>query len=196
MKISVECGKITIRPSDTVARLTRSLTRVHRELGQEYQLLVQKGFENEKSPAGAGWQALSPATVKKRGSAHPILRVSGRLAGTHTRPGTYLRADAEEAVMGSNLVYAATHQHGGEIKRKGGTLKLHFKKFKRGPRKGRALFSKEKQATYGMKAAVGPYSIRIPARPWLFNPDGSIPAAWRERLAAIVKKYLEGDAHA
>lgn len=189
MKISVECGKITIRPSDTVARLTRSLTRVHRELGQEYQLLVQKGFENEKSPAGAGWQALSPATVKKRGSAHPILRVSGRLARTH------LRADAEEAVVGSNLVYAAIHQHGGEIKRKGGTLKLHFKKFKRGPRKGRTLFSKEKQATYGMKAAVGPYSIRIPARPWLFNPDGSIPAAWRERLAAVVSKYL-GDANA
>ena len=143
------------------------------------QLLVQKGFENEKSPAGAPWKGLDPATVKKRGSAHPILRVSGRLAGTHTRPGTYLRADAEEAVVGSNLVYAA----------------IHFKTFKRGPRKGRTLFIKEKQATYGMKAAVGPYSIRIPARPWLFNPDGSIPAAWRERLEAVVSKYL-GDANA
>lgn len=189
MKISVECGKITIRPSDTVARLTRSLARVHRELGQEYQILVQKGFEAEQSPAGAGWQALSPATVKKRGSAHPILRVSGRLARTH------LRANAQEAVVGSNLPYAAIHQYGGEIKRKGGTLKLHFKKFQRGPRRGKTLFSEAGKATYGMKAAVGPYSIRIPARPWLFNPDGSIPAAWRERLEAIVTKYL-GDANA
>ena len=107
----------------------------------------------------------------------------------------HLRANAQEAVVGSNLPYAAIHQYGGEIKRKGGTLKLHFKKFQRGPRRGKTLFSEAGKATYGMKAAVGPYSIRIPARPWLFNPDGSIPAAWRERLEAIVTKYL-GDANA
>lgn len=184
MKISVECGKISIRPSDGIARVNRSLARIHRELGQEYQLLVQQGFEAEQSPAGSAWKELAPATVKKRGSAHPILRISGRLARTH------LRADAAEAVVGSNLIYAAIHQYGGEIKRKGGTLKLHFKKFKRGPRKGRTLFSKESRATYGMKAQVGPYSIRIPARPWLFSPDGSMPAVWRERLVGIVTKYL------
>lgn len=189
MKISVECGKISIRPSDGIARVHRSLARIHQELGQEYQLLVQQGFEAEQSPAGAAWKGLAPATVKKRGSAHPILRLTGRLARTH------LRADATGAVVGSNLAYAAIHQYGGEIVRKGGTLKLHFKKFKRGPLRGRTLFSKEGRATYGMKAQVGPYGIRIPARPWLFNPDGSIPAAWRERLATIVTKYL-GDANA
>lgn len=83
----------------------------------------------------------------------------------------------------------------GRSSARGGPLKLHFKTFKRGPRKGRTLFSKGKQATYGMKVAVGPYSIRIPARPWLFNPDGSIRPPWRERLEAVVSKYL-GDANA
>lgn len=189
MKISVECGKITLRPSDAVVRVNRSLAHIHRALGQEYQLLVQQAFEAEQSPAGRSWQALAPATVKKRGSGHPILRVSGRLARAH------LRADATQAVVGSNLPYAAIHQYGGEIKRKGGTLQLHFKKFKRGPRKGKILFSKAGKATYGMKAQTGPYSIHIPARPWLFNPDGSIPSAWQERLTAIVTKYL-GDANA
>lgn len=190
MKISVECGKITIRTSDTVARLARSLTLIHQELGQEYQTLVQQGFEAEQSPTGAPWQALAPATVKKRGSAHPILQVSGRLVETH------LRANAQEAVVGSNLPYAAIHQYGGEIKRKGGTLKLHFKKFQRGPRRGKTLFAKEDKATYGMRAAVGPYSIRIPARSWLFDPNGSIPPAWEQRLTAIVVKHLGESANA
>lgn len=189
MKINVECGKIIFAPLERMELLRRQLRLVHRELGQEYQLLVQQGFEAEQSPAGRPWQALAPATAKKRGSAHPILRVSGRLARAH------LRADATGAVVGSNLAYAAIHQYGGEIKRKGGALQLHFKKFQRGPRKGKILFSKAGKATYGMKAQTGPYSIHIPARPWLFNPDGSIPSAWQERLTAIVTKYL-GDANA
>ena len=190
MKISVECGKISFEPLERVRLLRRQLSLIHRELGQEYQLLVQQGFEAEQSPAGAPWQALAPATVKKRGSAHPILRVCGRLARTH------LRANAQEAVVGSNLPYAAVHQYGGEIKRKGGTLKLHFRKFQRGPRRGKTLFSRAGKATYGMRAAVGPYNIHIPARPWLFDPDGSIPPAWEQRLTAIVVKHLGGNANA
>ena len=194
MKISVECGKISFEPLERVRLLRRQLSLIHRELGQEYQLLVQQGFEAEQSPAGAPWQALAPATVKKRArkgrGAHPILRISGRLARTH------LRANAQEAVVGSNLPYAAVHQYGGEIKRKGGTLKLHFRKFQRGPRRGKTLFSRAGKATYGMRAAVGPYSIRIPARPWLFDPDGSIPPAWEQRLTAIVVKHLGGNANA
>lgn len=187
MRITVDCGRINILPSAGLTRISHSLTRIHQELGQEYQLLVQRGFEAERSPADRPWQALSPATVRRRGSAHPILRLSGRLARTH------LRADATCAVVGSNLVYAAIHQYGGEIRRQGGEVKLHFRKFQRGPRRGRTLFSKESNASYGMKAAVGPYSIRIPARPWLFNADGTVPGVWAQRLTAIVGRYLEED---
>lgn len=185
----MECGKIIFAPLERMELLRRQLRLVHRELGQEYQLLVQRGFEAEQSPAGRPWQALAPATAKKRGSAHPILRVSGRLARAH------LRADATGAVVGSNLAYAAIHQHGGEVRRKGGARRLHFKKFQRGPRKGKILFSKAGKATYGMQASVGPYSIRIPARPWLYKPDGSIPPAWQKRLTDLVVKHL-GDANA
>ena len=185
MYVEVLAGKIRIYPSDQVRLLKRDLAAVHRDMGQELQLLVQRGFEGEHAPDGTPWQPLAKSTVRKRGSAHPILHVSGSMARTH------VRADATGAVIGSNLVYAAMHQYGGEIKRTGGSVKLHFKTFKRGPRKGKTLFSKVEQATHGMRATVGAHSIRIPARPWLFNPDGSIPAAWAVRLQAVLREYME-----
>ena len=186
MYVNVEAGKIRIYPSDQIRLLHRDLRQVHQDMGQELQLFVQMGFEGEHAPDGTPWQPLAKSTVRKRGSANPILRVSGRMARTH------LRANSQEAVIGSNLASAAIHQHGGEIKRQGGTLKLHFKSFKRGPRRGKTLFSRAGQATYGMRATVKAYSLRIPARPWLFNADGSIPATWAVRLQAILLGYLRG----
>lgn len=117
MYVNVEAGKIRIYPSDQIRLLQRDLRQVHQDMGQELQLFVQMGFEGEHAPDGTPWQPLAKSTVRKRGSANPILRVSGRMARTH------LRANSQEAVIGSNLAYAAIHQHGGEIKRQGGTLK-------------------------------------------------------------------------
>ena len=161
------------------------LTRLHAALAAEYQLLVQGGFEGEASPAGTPWQPLAPATVRRRKgkNAHPILRVSGRLARTH------VKASADCAVVGSNLVYAAIHQYGGEIKRKDGQIKLHFRKVRRGPLKGRALFARPDKADYGMAARA--HVIRIPARPWLFEADGTVPPAWMQRLETCLINFLE-----
>ena len=184
MYVEVEAGKIRIYPSDQMRLLKRDLANVHQEMGQELQWLVQQGFEGQHAPDGTPWQPLSKSTVRKRGSANPILRVSGRMSRTH------LRVSAQGAEVGSNLAYAAIHQYGGEIKRQGGSVKLHFKTFKSGPRRGKTLFSKVGSATFGMRATVGAHSIRIPARPWLFNPDGSIPSAWSVRLQAILLKYV------
>ncbi|WP_458022016.1 phage virion morphogenesis protein, partial [Pseudomonas aeruginosa] len=65
---------------------------------------------------GPGWPQLSPATVaareaKGRGP-HPILQVTNALARSVT---TW--ADRNEAGIGSNLVYAAIHQFGGDAGR-------------------------------------------------------------------------------
>lgn len=184
MRISVESGRITT-VSEALPGLyaPQLLAKLHAALGAEYQLLVQEGFEAEKSPAGAPWQPLAPATVRRRKSAHPILRVSGRLARTH------VKASAEGAVVGSNLVYAAIHQYGGEIQRKEGQIKLHFRKLRKGPRKGRTLFARPDKAEYGMAARA--HVIRIPARPWLFEADGSVPAPWMQRLETCLISFLE-----
>lgn len=188
MRIQVESGRITT-VSDAIPALNspKLMRRLHAALAAEYQVLVQAGFEGEASPAGTPWKQLAPATVRRRKgkNAHPILRVSGRLARTH------VKVSAECAIVGSNLVYAAIHQYGGEIRREGGKITLHFKKFKRGPRKGRTLFAKPGKATWGMQANAGPYTIRIPARPWLFEADGTIPAAWMQRLETCLIKSLE-----
>lgn len=184
MRIQVESGRITtVSEASPALNSPKLMRRLHAALAAEYRLLVQEGFEREASPAGTPWQQLAPATVRRRKSAHPILRVSGRLARTH------VKASADCAIVGSNLVYAAIHQYGGEIKRKDGQIKLHFRKVRRGPLKGRALFARPDRADYGMAARA--HVIRIPARPWLFEADGTIPAAWMQRLETCLIKSLE-----
>ena len=187
MKITVTCGKTSATLASGLQRFVGKLAHVHRVLGQAYLELVQAGFAAERSPTGVPWKELAPATVKKRGSSHPILNVHGYLARVN------VQHDEHAAVVGSNLVYAPIHQFGGVIQRKGGSVKLHFKKFKRGPRKGKVRFSTEKQASYSKTASVAPYSIRIPARPWLFSPDGSVPEAWKQKLLASLKKMVDED---
>lgn len=164
MDIRVDCGRLNFPHARSLDGFLRSLRRLHHDLGEEYRLLVQLGFEREQDPEGRPWQALAPSTVRARkGQAHPILRRSGRLSRTH------LRATEQEAVVGSNLPYAAIHQYGGAIRRR--------------RRARRATFSREVQ--------MGPVTVRIPARPWLHGRDGSVPRAWLQRLAAVAARQME-----
>ena len=164
MDIRVDCGRLNFPHARSLDGFLRSLRRLHHDLGEEYRLLVEEGFEREQDPEGRPWQALAPSTVRARkGQAHPILRRSGRLSRTH------LRATEQEAVVGSNLPYAAIHQYGGAIRRR--------------RRARRATFSREVQ--------MGPVTVRIPARPWLHGRDGSVPRAWLQRLAAVAARQME-----
>lgn len=186
MELRVDCGRLTFLRGASPAGLVRSLRRLHRDLGAEYKLLVQGCFEREESPEGAPWQALAPSTVRARkGRAHPILRRSGRLSRTH------LRVTAGEAVVGSNLPYAAIHQHGGETRRGSRLALVYFKRYTRGRRKGRTLFAKARRSTYSRVVRMGPATVRIPARPWLYGRDGSVPRAWLDRLAAVAARHME-----
>lgn len=191
LTISCHCGEIHAEIENTKKRLSGGLGKLHQEMGEQVLAFARIGFEQEQAPDGTAWTPLAKRTVKLRGRAHPILRRSGKLYRSVT-----VQASAEKAVVGTNWPYARVHQMGAVIERKGGVARIHFKKFKSGKRKGQVRFSKAKDATYGMKANVGPYKIRIPARPYLFSPDGSIPAHWRSALEQIVKAYMEGGSNA
>lgn len=187
LTISCHCGEVRAEIGDMQGRLSSGLAGLHQRLGEQVLAFARIGFEREAAPDGTPWKQLSPATVKRRrGSAHPILRRRGDLYRSLT-----VQADATKAVVGTNWPYARIHQLGGDIQRAGGTVRLHFKKFKSGKRKGLVRFSRANAASYGMKATVGPYTIRIPARPYLFSPDGGIPAHWHTALEKIVKRYVE-----
>lgn len=164
MDIRVDCGRLNFPRARSLNGFLRSLRRLHLELGRTYQLLVEEGFEREQDPEGRPWQALAPSTVRARkGQAHPILRRSGHLSQTH------LRATEQEAVVGSNLPYAAIHQYGGAIRRR----------------------HRARRATSSREVQMGPVTVRIPARPWLHGRDGSVPRAWLQRLAAVAARQME-----
>ncbi|HML56420.1 MAG TPA: phage virion morphogenesis protein [Solidesulfovibrio magneticus] len=97
----------------------RNMTPITRALAGVLADIPERAFANQADPAtGAPWAALSPTTVARRGSAQPILQVSGILAGSiHSEHGPdYARASTAD-------VKAATHQFGAKKGQYGSTRK-------------------------------------------------------------------------
>lgn len=63
--------------------------------------------EEKTSPNGQAWAPWSAQYAKTRHSGHSLLSSSGSLADSLTR-----WADAQQAQVGSNIIYAAIHQFG------------------------------------------------------------------------------------
>ncbi|MBX3580831.1 MAG: phage virion morphogenesis protein [Rhizobiaceae bacterium] len=125
---------------------------------------TQRHFETETGPAGR-WPALSPRTAnrrigrsRRRGTAN-ILRVTNRLYSSITGDST-----EKEATVGTNVIYAAIHQLGGEVKKAARVQDIHLSMAK-----GRKRFVKASaKRKRSMTVQVGAHTIRIPARPFLY----------------------------
>ena len=90
-------------------RFTLDTSALMPRLGEYLQRSVQERFKTQVAPDGTPWETLAPRTVKrKKYNANRILTERGFLRrGIHyqvTGPGT--------VEVGSNLIYAATHQFG------------------------------------------------------------------------------------
>ena len=182
-------GTVTLSLSAGLERFEAEKPRIYREIGQSLLVNIRQGFEAERSPDGEAWEPLKPATVRQRkGDAHPILQRKGRLKKTIT-----WKVGPDSVIVGTNLVYAAAHQFGVTVNRAAGATKLHFRRISRGKNKGQVRFTKasDKRATFGMAAAA--HTIRIPARPYLFQRDGDIPDGWKAAIVGIVTKHLGFD---
>ena len=87
------------------------LTPAMRSIAAALEDSVAEAFASEKSPSGVPWADLSDTTKsarEKRGKwPGETLQVTGNLADSIES-----RYDADEAVVGTNVVYAATHQFG------------------------------------------------------------------------------------
>lgn len=73
---------------------------------------VHDRFDSEAAPDGDRWKAHSAATIARRGPRATILRERGRLIGS-----IHPANDRTSARVGTNLVYGAIHQFGGEAGR-------------------------------------------------------------------------------
>jgi phage virion morphogenesis protein len=73
---------------------------------------VHDRFDSETAPDGGRWQAHSAATIARRGGRATLLRERGRLIGS-----IHPASDRTSARVGTNLVYGAIHQFGGQAGR-------------------------------------------------------------------------------
>lgn len=144
---------------------------------------------------GPGWPQLKPSTVKRRGSAHPILQVSNALARSVT---TQSGADYAQVGVGSNLSYPAIHQFGGTIKRKGkagsGRLRNDAKGnlLRQSGHSNLAVFANSKHKRYSERNYQGKdYSIEIPARPFLpITADGQLKPTALDAVMGVLQQFL------
>ena len=81
---------------------------------------VKQAFTSEGASEGTPWQDLAPSTVARRGSAHPILRVSGLLMESFEKQGRehHEEIGPRKLVWGSDVPYALFHEFGtqGKVK--------------------------------------------------------------------------------
>lgn len=152
-----------------------------RDMGEYMLIALDARFESQSAPDGTPWQPLSPSYQKrKRKNQNKILVLDGYLKNTLR----YQVSDNELAV-GSNRVYAAIHQFGGEIQIAARSQQAYFnhnsKSGEVGPR-----FVNKRRANFSQWVSLGPYTIKIPARPWL----GTSPQD-DDELLAIANKHLE-----
>lgn len=148
----------------------RQRTEMMKRVAGSMLAAVERNFEQEGRPK---WDDLKPSTIADRQrSGHwpgKILQRTGGLKRSITQ-----KWNANEAVVGSNLIYAAIHNQGGEIQKKARTRTVRL----RTDAKGRllrqpnhanlAVFARTRhKRAVERQASIGAHSINIPQREFL-----------------------------
>lgn len=129
---------------------------INRNIAEGLRTSTDENFENESSPQGAAW-----ARTIREGK---ILTKSGGLRGS-----IHARSSSEGAEVGTNTIYAATHQFGASR-----TIRAKNKPFLVFPGQSGGLV-RAKQV-----------SIKIPARPFLGISDRDA-----EEIKSIIEEAFE-----
>lgn len=147
---------------------------------------VEENFAQEGRPH---WLGLAPATKKRRPEGK-ILQVSGRLASSIVS-----QADRESAAVGTNTVYAAIHQFGGEITRAphSGWVRLRtdargnlIRQGSAGREARLAVFAKDShRRAKTVRYTTDGSKVKVPARPFL-----SLPQSDADAIEHTVSDYL------
>ncbi len=95
----------------------RDLTELMDRIGMAMETSTQERFETETAPDGGKWQP----SIRARVQGGKTLTLSGRLANSITH-----RATGDSVEIGTNLIYANTHQEGATIRAKSGRLAFNL----------------------------------------------------------------------
>ncbi|OBY58232.1 phage virion morphogenesis protein [Pseudomonas sp. AU12215] len=165
----------------SAADLLRNPVPMFRDMGEYMLLALDARFESQTAPDGTPWQALSPSYQKrKRKNQDKILVLDGYLKNT-----IRYQVSENELAVGTNRLYAAIHQFGGEIQIAARSQQAYFhhdaKSNEIAPR-----FANKRKANFSQWVTLGPYTIKIPARPWLGTSTED-----DDELLAIAYKHLD-----
>ena len=140
-----------------------------RAIAGDMQASSRKNFDAQGRP---GWQGLEPGTMAQRGRKGKwpgrILQVSGLLRKLQSA------SDEKAAIVGTNLVYAKTHQYGARINHPGGTAYI--------PTKRGNIWISNKDPRAARLNRTKPHTITVPARPFLSLQRDEVDAI-QERAA-------------
>ncbi len=173
---------------DRLAQAGRKMSPVMRVIAQELERQTEKNFAAEGRPK---WMGIKPRKGREGGQ---ILQDTGQLAASIT-----ISSDANSATVGSNKVYAAIHQFGGDINKAAQSRLVRHRTDAKGNLlrsahlKGKGLiFAKDSH-----KRAVarwfeqGAHTIHIPARPFLpVDAQGNLQPEAEQNIISLANDYL------
>ena len=135
---------------------------------------------------GPGWPQLKPATVKRRGSAHPILQVTGALARSFTPD-----SGKDYAMVSSNDPRAPVHFFGAKLTIPARSQRAYFKQDNKTGDVGN-LFVKKSKSNFAQWVTMPAYEINIPARPMLpVDENGNLTPTALEAIMEILTVNFE-----
>lgn len=162
----------------------RALEPAFKSIGEMMLRSTDQRFRDQVDPTGAPWLPIDPAwqdEKRRRGHIQKILQMRGRLRGSIA-----YKANNDRVAVGSNVVYAAIHQLGGDIDQPRRTQSIAF------TRKGKFASAKQvakKPSKITHKdVTIRARTIHMPARPYL-----GLSATDRERVGKILARHLSGD---
>jgi phage virion morphogenesis protein len=160
---------------------------LQRDIGELLLIIHQARFKAQIAPDGTPWQALSPGYARsKRKNQDKVLTLDGFLRGT-----LRYQLDGDDLLFGTDRPYGAIHQFGGDIKRQARQSTVYFRQDAAG-QIGRQFVRKSK-SNFAQDVKMGPYTITMPARPWLgVSPQDD--ARILARVQAFLRDSLAGSA--
>ena len=194
MAFSVELdhAEVTAALGELQGRLA-SLRAPMAEIGQHLVTLADLSFRHERDPWGRAWQRLAASTLRRRRTGKgkggaKILRDTGHLAKSIT-----YRADDRSVTVGTNVVYAAIHQFGGEIQHAARTSTLYFRQRKDGTVGNR--FVRRGRSNFAQDVETRAHTVTMPRRAYLPISEGGevdLPADAVSDILDTLARHLQG----
>lgn len=169
--------QIKVDDKDVLKRLgelhdaASNMQPLYEKIGAGLLFRTQRNFETETAPDGTKWPRLKPRTAAQRiGSGRRgyenMLRVKNRLFQSVT-----YQADAASAVVGTNVIYAAIHNMGGEIKQPERKHTI-YQRYDQKTDTLNPRFVKRSRSNFARDVTMKAHTINMPAREFLGFADG------------------------